>query len=57
MQQQILKTARDAVTSDFSKMTDLSNLKSDVDKLDFYNLKKVCYWFKQIEKQSRQVRC
>ena len=40
-QKQILKSATGVDTSDFSKNTDLANLKSDVDKLDIDKLKNV----------------
>ena len=39
-----LKSATGADTSDFVKKTDLTNLKSDVDKLDIDKLKKWHIW-------------
>ena len=40
-QKQILKNATGIDTSDFAKKTDLTNLKSDVDKLDIDKLKNI----------------
>ena len=47
-----LKNARVADTSDVAKKTDLTNLKSDVDKLDIDKLKKCTQWLKQFKNKK-----